>query len=529
MSLWIAGCGDYNFQSDTIGPNCRDSERQCGESCVDLNSSRDHCGACGVSCGDREICDGGECVLSCASGQQVCGDQCVDTATDGDHCGDCGVTCGDREICVDGGCESVCDDGFSDCDGQCFDLDRDPDHCGACGESCAAGQACEDGQCQASCSDGLDNCSGSCRNLTSDPDHCGQCGSPCENAPNAAAVCVAGSCAISCESGFSDCDGDPLNGCETPGSCANRYSHRLTIQNPLDQDLEDFPVSFVINTSVPISGGEMRSDCGDIRLFDSDKITALPHWIEGECDSETTRIWVRLDQLEAEDTKFIYLRYGDSNAESVADGHAVFDAFDDFSTDSAGDYTLYNNPAWSDAQFIWDSANGWLLTDESNDDYFLINEDLPASADEFWVETMGRTDDNDGFGATLLAENEQFYSCAATSDYNGVENSNDELLVRFDGLPDASAQGQEILNFGNIVETQAIDTVASLAFDGEALRCAYDYERQATEHGVESLAIEGLGLASLANDAAARYHWWRVRKYAAEDPSVAVSGRDELY
>ncbi|MEM0242889.1 MAG: DUF2341 domain-containing protein [Candidatus Aenigmatarchaeota archaeon] len=64
----------------------------------------------------------------------------------------------------------------------------------------------------------------------------------------------------------------------------------------------------------------MRSDCGDIRFTDSDGITLLNYWIEpNTCNTNNTRIWVKVPNIPANSQKIIYLYYGNPNANSQQD------------------------------------------------------------------------------------------------------------------------------------------------------------------------------------------------------------------
>ncbi len=51
--------------------------------------------------------------VKCGEGLTVCGSTCVDLASTTDHCGACGATCGDGQMCVEGACKActagVCD------------------------------------------------------------------------------------------------------------------------------------------------------------------------------------------------------------------------------------------------------------------------------------------------------------------------------------------------------------------------------------------------------------------------------------
>lgn len=63
--------------SDSEG-GCEAGKSLCGELCVDLQVTNEHCGACGKVCDDDKLCLGGECrdvlVLDCTS--CPCADQC---------------------------------------------------------------------------------------------------------------------------------------------------------------------------------------------------------------------------------------------------------------------------------------------------------------------------------------------------------------------------------------------------------------------------------------------------------------------
>lgn len=101
-----------------------------GESCgcVDLDHDVSNCGGCGESCGENEVCSGGECVCevggpACRSDETCCpGVGCVNLDTDGENCGGCGLSCGDGGTCSDGSCTcggTVCDGDQYCCAGRC--------------------------------------------------------------------------------------------------------------------------------------------------------------------------------------------------------------------------------------------------------------------------------------------------------------------------------------------------------------------------------------------------------------------------
>jgi hypothetical protein len=106
--------------------SCAGGTTCCAGSCVHLESSQDHCGACGHTCESAYYCAEGFC--TCGPGRTACGDQCVKTSSDPVHCGSCDTACGVGEVCNAGHCASGCSGGLSACYGACVDLFSDIEH-----------------------------------------------------------------------------------------------------------------------------------------------------------------------------------------------------------------------------------------------------------------------------------------------------------------------------------------------------------------------------------------------------------------
>jgi len=131
MAEWIA-----QAQSDC--PTCGT------QTCIDLESSPQHCGACDAPCPAGVACIAGEC--ACPAGTAACGDACVDTDSDPAHCGGCDQPCEDGLFCLGAGCASDCG-GLTECAGACVDLATNPLHCGDCNAPCGDAQVCQAGSC----------------------------------------------------------------------------------------------------------------------------------------------------------------------------------------------------------------------------------------------------------------------------------------------------------------------------------------------------------------------------------------------
>ncbi len=104
---------------------------------------------------------------------------------------------------------------------------------------------------------------------------------------------------------------------------SQEYRLPVLISNASGADLTDFQVSLNINTQELISQGNMRSDGGDIRFYDTDGISPLPYWIESGINSVATKIWIKLPLIPVGGTT-VYFNYGNLSLESQSNINDVF-------------------------------------------------------------------------------------------------------------------------------------------------------------------------------------------------------------
>jgi hypothetical protein len=97
------GTSDGGTSDGGTTPSCDLGELYCDGACIDPDSNAAHCGECGASCDEGELCSGGGCVAVCEEPRTECGGACVDTSSHADHCGACDVRC-DSGFCFDGEC-----------------------------------------------------------------------------------------------------------------------------------------------------------------------------------------------------------------------------------------------------------------------------------------------------------------------------------------------------------------------------------------------------------------------------------------
>ena len=120
---------------------------------------------------------------------------------------------------------------------------------------------------------------------------------------------------------------------DTPNQWAWRKP--VTINNLSNPSaLTNYQVLITTNTAQLIADGKMRSDCGDLRIRDTNGTTDLDYFIESGCNTSSTNIWVEVPSILASTNKTIYLYYSYPSATSLSNADATFKFFDDFPTAS---------------------------------------------------------------------------------------------------------------------------------------------------------------------------------------------------
>lgn len=240
--------------TDCNGVTCTAGQGCCGtagsETCIDIFSDLNNCGACGNICNEGESCVGGNCTCGdtvasdgvacdggiccsdecvtdstdplcicpgegapCQSGERCCNDACLSITDDASNCGGCGTTCVDVQICENSVC--TCPNGTELCGDTCVDLQTSDVHCGACDKTCvpqnATGTACVAGVCEPECQSGFDTCDttpelGCTIDLSGDAENCSACGNACDTTTTDSATCENSVCSCSCSTGFADCN-----------------------------------------------------------------------------------------------------------------------------------------------------------------------------------------------------------------------------------------------------------------------------------------------------------------------------------
>lgn len=110
------------------------------------------------------------------------------------------------------------------------------------------------------------------------------------------------------------------------------YTRPITISYS-GSSLTDYQVNFTMDTASLISAGKMRSDCADINITDSDKSTPLSYWLEGGCNTVSTKLWVKVPSI-PDGGKDIHVYYGNPGAS--ANSSSINNTFDIYETFEGG-------------------------------------------------------------------------------------------------------------------------------------------------------------------------------------------------
>ncbi len=101
------------------------------------------------------------------------------------------------------------------------------------------------------------------------------------------------------------------------GEAQYKYENPVWIKNNTSTTLTNVQVLIIFNTAVPISNGWMQANGNDIRFTSScGGSVFLDYFLEGYINTDTTRIWLKVPSIGANDSTLVYLYYGNASATS---------------------------------------------------------------------------------------------------------------------------------------------------------------------------------------------------------------------
>lgn len=145
----------------------------------------------------------------------------------------------------------------------------------------------------------------------------------------------------------------------------NELKVRFYAQNPLLSDwkykktinlnngggaLSNYQIMLTINTQNLITAGKLQNNCADLRFSDADN-SLLNYWIEADCNTAATKVWVKIPSLPAGNYS-INLHYGNPSASSAQAPEQVFEFFDNFDS--------FNSAKWASTSTY--SVSGGQIT-----------------------------------------------------------------------------------------------------------------------------------------------------------------------
>ena len=286
------------------------------------------------------------------------------------------------------------------------------------------------------------------------------------------------------------------------------YRLPISITENNNSDLSDYQLNISIDTANMISNGKMRSDCGDIRFADKDGLL-IPHTLDSGCNTSSTIIWVKIN-VDANESKNIYLYYGNSTATHSNNASLVFDYYD--SSDQISSWTTNGNAGQTFTQglpspsYYAASTNGYYMyknigltnnkivdfnvrSDGLGNFYFLVNS--AGSGQHFRAETRAGNSAGVGSATSWTSWSIPSQSCAniATNTW---------------------------YNFSLVIGS----TTSQAYINGVTCGGPYTF---ANNGGYIGLIGDGLGGSFTT--------WWdniRVRKYIQIIPSFNVSSSEEI-
>lgn len=130
------------------------------------------------------------------------------------------------------------------------------------------------------------------------------------------------------------------------------HSQVIAVTENSGTNLYDYQLRMHFDSQSLIAAGEMNSDCSDLRFGNLCDAANLNYWIESGINSDSTVVWVKLDSILANDTRNIFLFYGNPLATSNSLATGTF----------FGPHSATDSVASGGAGGVADSQRGFRFT-----------------------------------------------------------------------------------------------------------------------------------------------------------------------
>jgi len=304
------------------------------------------------------------------------------------------------------------------------------------------------------------------------------------------------------------------------------YRKPITVTNSGGSALTDFQVKVTTGT---FGAEKIEDDGADLRFVDAGN-NLEPHWIESGTGTASREVWVKLSYIPVGGST-IYMYYGNSEVGSKSDGEGAFEFFDDFSTDTIGNYTIVDEGA-SSGPSAWsvDTGNGWIQqtanihSNHGSDNplmpgTFVLANNAPSLGD-YIFEAKIRSTDDDGFGLMFrYVDQNNYYRFAWWN--NGREPNNGKKIDQ------VSSGAWSNLTSDAILYTSGQWYDAKIVAAGNSLNVYID--NMVTPVLTTTGSGPTSGKVALYTHANQNGHFdnVRIRKYAATEPTAGTPGSED--
>ncbi|MGF3554940.1 MAG: DUF2341 domain-containing protein, partial [Thermoplasmatota archaeon] len=306
-----------------------------------------------------------------------------------------------------------------------------------------------------------------------------------------------------------------------------KYRREINISENSGSSLENYQVLITLNTQNLISEGKMKEDCADIRFIDSDSSTKLSYWIEGDCNTSSTKIWVKIPEILASSNKIIYVYYGNPNADSENNGDSTFEFFDDFDEANLND-TKWDFDGFGGYSNIFYSINNGVLEVWSNNNWRILRMIKSFTPqDKIMAETKFKTD-----GASSWHQNYLVQETNVNRNRFGLQDNGGlgwRVQYRIDdggGWLYSSVLYTLTANewFIDSIQKKSTNTLQAIIYDTQYNQLGSSFTYTASQWADETWTWVCWKYSATKG----YFDWIRVRKYANPEPNITEIGDEEI-
>lgn len=296
------------------------------------------------------------------------------------------------------------------------------------------------------------------------------------------------------------------------------YRKQITLYS--NWDVQDYPIKIKLmyesgedNDNTIYLNQHSKTDFGDIRFTDSDKVTLLDYWIEELNQSDYCIVWVEIPNITSGENRIIYIYYGNDEATSISNGFNTFLEFDNFD-----DGVLDNK--WKGDRSSFSENNGYLYSSSSGREI-----SIEHTYSDVAVRSKMKISDSSTRGIGINARIQQHRGDLSLYEIKGYA-----FRMRY-----VDSDWQIVKGTSTWVVLSDTDTTIELKWYINELRC-YGSEISATfNNDSQSASVTDTDYNSgwcgitVFTNYGSYWDWWLVRPYVDPEPYISSVGLEEEY